>query len=83
MKRAAPPSFRSPEGRRDEKPLGVAAGAAHAGATAEAPSGNTPNDAFLRNVEVRVPNLVVVTADHADPRVNSSVQEVLRLLEAD
>ena len=38
------------------------------------------NAAFLSDVEVRVPNLVVVTADHSDPRVNSSVQEVLKLL---
>lgn len=38
------------------------------------------NEAFLSDVEVRVPNLVVVTADHSDPRVNSSVQEVLKLL---
>ena len=38
------------------------------------------NAAFLSDVEVRAPNLVVVTADHDDPRVNASVQEVLQLL---
>lgn len=43
-------------------------------------SGTILNEAFLQDVQVRVPDLVVVTADHADPRVNSSVQEVLRLM---
>ena len=38
------------------------------------------NEAFLHEVDVRVPNLVVVTADHSDSRVHGSVQEVLQLL---
>jgi hypothetical protein len=38
------------------------------------------NEAFLEDVDVRAPDLVVVTADHGDPRVNASVQEVLRLM---
>lgn len=38
------------------------------------------NEAFLKEVDVRVPNLVVVTADHSDSRVHGSVQEVLQLL---
>lgn len=43
-------------------------------------SSSDANEAFLSDVEVRAPNLVVVTAEHADPRVSASVQEVLQLL---
>ena len=78
MMNRRPLTFRLPNGRRNDKTVGAAsvAGVETSGST----SGTTHNEAFLQDVEVRVPNLVVVTADHADPRVNSSVQEVLRLM---